>query len=234
MTSSDNVSSAIVIGAGGGIGRALSDAIAARSGWQVRRIGRNQPIACDFEKPETIAPAIDQALDGTPASLVLIASGMLHDDARGPEKALRDLDADWLARQFAVNAIGPAMVLAALLPNLPRDRPVQVGVLGARVGSISDNRLGGWYGYRASKAALHQLVRTAAIEWGRTHPKGVLAALHPGTVATALSAPFTGRRADGDLLTPNQSAEALLAVLEALGPSRSGMIFDWKGSEILP
>ena len=234
MTQTDTAATAIIIGAGGGIGRALADSVAARRGWQVQRVGRREAIACDFERPETIAPAIDHALSGGPVSLVLIASGLLHDGASAPEKAMRELDAAWLARQYAVNCIGPALALSALLPRLPRDRAVHVGVLGARVGSISDNRLGGWYGYRASKAALHQIVRTAAIEWARTHPLGVLAALHPGTVATPLSAPFTARRATGDLMTPAQSAAALLAVLEALEPSRSGRIFDWKGAEILP
>lgn len=234
MTQQYSRKTAIIIGAGGGIGRALADAVAARPGWQVQRVGRREAIGCDLEQPGTIAPAIEQALSGGPVSLVLIASGLLHDGAFSPEKAMRELDAAWLARQYAVNCIGPALALAAVLPRLPRDRPVHVGVLGARVGSISDNRLGGWYGYRASKAALHQIVRTAAIEWARTHPLGVLAALHPGTVATPLSAPFTARRAASDLMTPAQSAAALLTVLEALEPSRSGRIFDWKGAEILP
>lgn len=234
MTQADSAGTAIIIGAGGGIGRALADSLAARPGWEVWQIGRSEGIRCDFDQPETIAPAVEEALSGGPVSLVLIASGLLHDGAYAPEKAIRELDAVWLARQYAVNCIGPALALAALIPRLPRDRPVHVGVLGARVGSISDNWLGGWYGYRASKAALHQIVRTAAIEWARTHPRGVLAALHPGTVATPLSAPFTARRAASDLMTPEQSAAALLAVLEALDPSRSGRIFDWKGAEILP
>jgi NAD(P)-dependent dehydrogenase (short-subunit alcohol dehydrogenase family) len=234
MTHTEPAHAAIVIGSGGGIGGALADMLGARAGWDVRRVGRRESIRCDFEHPETIAPAMERALAGLPVSLVLIASGMLHDGTSAPEKSLRELDAGWLARQFAVNSIGPALVLAAILPRLPRDRPVRVAVLGARVGSISDNRLGGWYGYRASKAALHQLVRTAAIEWARSHPQGVLAALHPGTVATPLSAPFTARRAQGELMTPDQSAAALLSVLEGLPPSRSGRIFDWKGAEIMP
>lgn len=234
MTSSITTTTAIVIGAGGGIGSAIADALAARPGWDVRRVSRTGPIACDFEDPATIAPAMERVIEGAAISHVLIASGMLHDGDRGPEKALRELDAAWLARQFAVNSIGPALVLATLLPHLPRDRIVRIGVLGARVGSISDNRLGGWYGYRASKAALHQLVRTAAIEWARTHPQGILAALHPGTVATPLSAPFVARSSGRQLLTPDQSAAALLAVLEQLTPAESGRIFDWQGSEILP
>lgn len=224
----------IVFGASGGIGAALADALADRGHPLVHRFTRSGPLACDFTQPASIASALEPVFTGPPVTRVLIATGLLHDGERGPEKSLRQMDADWLARNFAINTIGPTMLLAHLLPRLPRDRRVEVAVLGARVGSVSDNRLGGWYAYRASKAALHQIVRTAAIEWARSHPQAVLTALHPGTVRTALSAPFT-RDGDGrHLQTPDESATHLLRVLAALSPQQSGRIFDWRGDEIQP
>lgn len=225
---------AVIVGATGGIGSALAAALTAKGHEQVHRLSRSGPIACDVTDPASITAALDQILAGPPVTRVFIATGLLHAGHQGPEKSMRHLDADWLARSFAVNTIGPALLLAGLLPRLPRQRRVEVAVLGARVGSISDNHLGGWYGYRASKAALHQIVRTAAIEWSRTHPDAVLAALHPGTVRTALSAPFT-RDGDGRaLLSPDGSAAHLLNVLAGLEPHQSGHIFDWRGEEIQP
>jgi NAD(P)-dependent dehydrogenase (short-subunit alcohol dehydrogenase family) len=225
---------AIVLGASGGIGAALADALGRRGHEYVHRFGRSGPIMCDLADTASIASALDPVLAGPPVTRVLIATGLLHDGDQGPEKSMRQMDADWLSRNFAINTIGPAMFLSHLLPRMPRHRRVEVAVLGARVGSISDNRLGGWYGYRASKAALHQIVRTAAIEWSRSHPLAVLAALHPGTVRTRLSAPFT-RQGDGrHLLSPDESAAHLLQVLKGLQPEQSGRIFDWRGDEIQP
>lgn len=233
-TPDHSAEAALVVGTSGGIGSALADGLAASGYAAIHRLARTGPIPCDLADPDSIAAAVATALDGPPITTAIIATGLLHDGTHGPEKSLRDLNAEWLARQFAVNTIGPALLLSHLLPKLPRHRPVRVAALGARVGSISDNRLGGWYGYRASKAALHQIVRTASIEWGRSHKQGVLVALHPGTVATPLSAPFSRSTEGKTLLTPAESADALLAVLDGLTPSHSGRIFDWRGSEITP
>ena len=139
-----------------------------------------------------------------------------------------------MANSFAVNAIGPALALKYFVPLMPRNRRVVLACLSARVGSISDNRRGGWYSYRASKAALNQVVRTAAIEIARTHRQAVCVGLHPSTVATDLSAPFCARVPDETLFTPAFAAENMLAVLDALSPKHSGGIFAWDGSAIDP
>lgn len=166
--------------------------------------------------------------------LVIVATGLLHDDAKGPEKALTDLDPTWLARTFAINAIGPAIVAKHFLPLLPADRRAVFAVLSARVGSIGDNKLGGWYGYRASKAALNMFVRTASIELARTRPRGIIVGLHPGTVDTQLSKPFQRNVAPGKLFTPATAAAHLLDVIDALKRPDSGNCLDWSGETIVP
>jgi NAD(P)-dependent dehydrogenase (short-subunit alcohol dehydrogenase family) len=158
---------------------------------------------------------------------VLVATGALGGAGGRPEKTLRALDGAGLAAQFAVNAIGPALVVKHALRLLPKDRVARVGVLSARVGSIGDNGLGGWYSYRASKAALNQLIHSAAIEVARSHPQAVLACLHPGTVATGFTEGY-----GHDKVTPDAAAGHLLAVLEALTPAQSGGFYDWAGKVI--
>ena len=147
-----------------------------------------------------------------------------------PEKKLSQLDPAQLAHSFAVNAIGPALLMKHFLPRLARDGRAVFATLSARVGSIADNRAGGWYGYRASKAALNQLVRTAAIELARTHPRAVCVALHPGTVASALSSPFA--KSGLDVQSPDLAAERLLTVIDHLTPDQTGGFFDHKGEPV--
>lgn len=224
----------VIIGASGGIGGALADRVEATGGClAVHRIGRRVD-GFDVTDERAIAALAEQLADGPPITLALVATGLLHEGNRAPERTLKVIDADWLARQYAVNTIGPALLLKALAPLMPRDRRAVFAVLSAKVGSISDNRLGGWYGYRASKAALNQIVRTAAIELARTHPRAIVAALHPGTVATELSAPFTARRDSDDLFAPAESAAKLLGVLDGLTPADSGRLWGWDGREIAP
>jgi NAD(P)-dependent dehydrogenase (short-subunit alcohol dehydrogenase family) len=215
----------VIIGASGGIGGALAEALREE----------DAAVQC-FSRPElditdeaSVAQAAARA--GSP-ELVVVATGLLHDGARGPEKALRDLDAEWLARQYAVNAIGPALVAKHFLPIMPRAGRSVLAILSARVGSISDNRLGGWYGYRASKAALNQLVRTLAIEDRRRNERGIVVALHPGTVDTKLSKPF--QQSGRDLFAPGRAAVQLLDVIDGLKPQDSGKLFAWDGTEIAP
>lgn len=214
---------AVVIGASGGIGAALANALAEEDA-DVVRLSRPD---LDLTDEATIAAAAARV--GTP-ELVIVATGMLHRDGCGPEKSIRELDPAWLAEQYAVNAIGPAIVAKHFLPIMPRTGRSVFAVLSARVGSIGDNRLGGWYGYRAAKAALNQLVRTLSIEDKRRNDRGIVVALHPGTVDTRLSKPF--QQSGRDLFRPDRAAVQLLDVIDGLKPTDSGRHFAWDGAEI--
>lgn len=182
----------------------------------------------DVTEEASVAAALGALEPGF--DLLVVATGALVLDGVGPEKSLRAVTAEGLAAQFAVNAVGPALVMKHALRLLPRDRVSRLAVLSARVGSIGDNALGGWYGYRAAKAALNQLVRTAAVEARRTHPLSVFVSLHPGTVETGLAPAL---RAGYPLVAPEVAAGNLLRVLEGLGPDASGGFYDWKG-EVVP
>lgn len=232
---------AVVIGAGGGIGGAFVAALAAdRRFATVHALSRTGgasggtvvPGRIDVTDEASIAAAADRI--GGPIDLVLIATGMLHERGRMPERALRELDGERLARQFEVNTIGPALCLKHFAPLLARDRRSVIVALSARVGSIGDNRSGGWYGYRASKAALNMIVRSAALEIGRRWPEAICVALHPGTVDTGLSHPFQARVPPDSLFPPDRAARQLLSVIEGLTPAESGRIFAWDGEEIQP
>ncbi|CAN5366486.1 SDR family oxidoreductase [soil metagenome] len=232
---------AVVIGASGAIGDAVVrrlarddrfGAVLALSRRPVETVDGVVSSAIDLRDEDGIAAAAGQAGALGAVRLVFVATGMLHDGAQQPEKSWRVLDAERLANSFAVNAIGPALVAKHFLPLFPREGRAVFAALSARVGSISDNRLGGWYGYRASKAALNQMVRTLAIELGRNRPEALCVALHPGTVTSDLSQPFTRGRDADDLFTPDQSAEYLLGVLDRLSPADSGGLFAWDGAAI--
>lgn len=167
---------------------------------------------------------------GSPLRLVIDATGFLHGDGFEPEKSWRQLNAAHMAHSFAVNAIGPALLMKHFLPLLPASGKAVFATLSAKVGSIGDNRLGGWYSYRASKAALNQLVRTAAIELARKQPQAICVALHPGTVATRLSAPFA--KSGLEVQTPEAAAERLLAVIDGLTAADSGGFFNHLGQAL--
>ncbi len=215
---------ALVMGASGGIGAALVAALRDRG--EVVGLSRRSD-GLDVTDEASVARVI-AGVTGQ-FDLIVVATGALVIDGVGPEKSLKALTADALAAQFAVNAIGPALLMKHALRLLPRDRVARLAVLSARVGSIGDNALGGWYGYRAAKAALNQLVRTAAIEAARTHPQSVIVALHPGTVATGLA---PEQRAGHPAVTPDEAARNILAVLERLGPAETGGFFDWQGKVV--
>ena len=223
---------AVVVGASGGIGAALASALAADPRCAaLHELARSTTPSLDVTDEASIAAAAQRIAGETnELRLVIDATGILEIDGAPPEKALAQLDPARLARAFAVNAIGPALLLKHLAPLLARDGKTVFASLSARVGSIGDNRLGGWYGYRASKAALNQVVHTAAIEIARKRPDAVCVALHPGTVATPLSEKFaSGHRT----VTPDAAAANLLTVIDRLTPADSGGFYAWDGAPIV-
>lgn len=231
-----------VFGASGGIGAALVAHLA--NDKQVAHVhagargaahivsAKVTPFQFDLTDESSIADAAARfAADGA-LDLVIVATGVLHDGSFQPEKSWRDISADAFARAFAVNATGPTLIAKHCLPLLARDRRAAFAALSARVGSIEDNTLGGWTAYRASKAALHQIVRTCAIELARKNKTALCVALHPGTVDTPLSTPFQRGVTPEKLFTPAYSAERLLSVIDGLSPADSGQAFAWDGARI--
>ncbi len=226
---------AVIIGASGGIGAAFEAALIEEGAFDVvHGLARSRSGSqhLDLEDEASIAAAAAHVARGPKPLLVIVATGLLHAGDRGPEKALRELDPTWLAKVHAVNAIGPALVAKHFLPIMPNNGRTVFAALSARVGSIADNRLGGWHGYRASKAALNMLVRNLAIEERRRNQAAIVVALHPGTVDTALSRPFQGSVHPGRLFDPERAALQLLDVIEELKPLDSGNLFDFEGKEI--
>ncbi len=234
-----------VIGASGGLGGAFVARLAALP--TVARIdaySRQAPAAMptgvawfplDITDEAKVAEAAATAGDGAPLNLVVVATGLLHDgDRLQPEKTWRALDGAALERTFRINTVGPALVAKHFLPRLAKGRKTAFAALSARVGSISDNRAGGWHAYRASKAALNMIIRTLAVELTHRNPDAVCLALHPGTVDTGLSKPFRRNVAAGGLFTPERSAGALMSVIDGAGPTASGRLFAWDGQEVLP
>jgi NAD(P)-dependent dehydrogenase (short-subunit alcohol dehydrogenase family) len=230
---------AVVVGASGGIGRAIADRLR-EAGRPIVALSRCCPdgwpgsnwIPVDVLDESSLASAAARLAGAGAPTRIIVATGMLHGPGVSPEKTMRTLSLESLTTLFAVNAAGPALVAKHLLPLTPRDRSSVFAVLSARVGSIGDNRLGGWYAYRASKAALNMLIRTLAIEHRRTRPLGICVALHPGTVDTALSAPFQSGVPEGTLFSPRQAADALLAVLDGLGPDANGGFYAWDATPV--
>lgn len=226
---------AVIIGASGGIGAAFEAALIEEGAYDVvHGFARSRTGAqhLDLTDEASIAAAAAHVAKGPAPTLVIVATGILHADARGPEKALRELDTAWLARVHAINAIGPALVAKHFLPITPKTGRNVFAALSARVGSISDNKMGGWHGYRASKAALNMLVRTIAIEERRRNDRAIVVALHPGTVDTALSKPFQGNVQPGRLFDTERAALQLLDVIEELKAPDTGKLFDFEGKEV--
>ncbi len=237
---------AVVVGAGGGIGGALVAALARDADLAgvvalSRRPGpaaggeRVRADAIDVGDPGSIERAAGRLAGlGAPIRLLIVATGVLHDGRIQPEKTYRVLDADALLESYRINAVGPALVARHMLPLLaPTGRSV-FAALSARVGSIGDNRSGGWHGYRASKAALNMILRNLAIEARRRTPGLICVGLHPGTVGTGLSRPFQRNVPGPQLFTPAFAAERLLAVIDGLRPEDSGSVLDWRGEVVPP
>lgn len=233
----------LVIGASRGIGAAVVAALLERGAgtvWAASRRGvvaaqdpRVQPLPLDVTDEASLAAAVATIGARTPRlALVLHTPGLLQDELIRPERRLADVNVAALQRSFAVNAFGPILAAKHALPLLQHGERAVFASLSARVGSIGDNRLGGWYSYRAAKAAQNQLLHTAAIESARRHPQLIVCTLHPGTVATDLSAPFRGTVTPEKLFSPERAAGHLLDVIEGLTPASSGGFFAWDGSAI--
>lgn len=223
---------AVVVGAHGGIGAALTESLKKSNRYaEIFAFARDDDWTMDVTREEEVAAAAARVAASAKAMrLIVIATGFLHDEEFMPERSWRDLDTRHLQRAFLINAIGPALVMKHFLPLLPRQGRSACAVLSARVGSIEDNRLGGWHSYRASKAALNQLVRCCAIELKRSRPEAICVALHPGTTATRLSQPFA--KTGLVVRTPGEAAQRLLAVLDGLTPGDTGGFFDYSGSKL--
>lgn len=236
-------SNVAIIGSSGGIGSAVlrlltdDERVArihafSRSGSAPKQTGI-QAGRIDIEDESSIAAAAAQAAESGPLDLVFVTTGILwQGDSLRPEKAMREMNMAGLCQLFTTNAAGPALVAKHFLPKIRKDSKTVFAALSARVGSISDNRLGGWHSYRASKAALNMLLRGLAIEHARQRPQSVVAGLHPGTVDTGLSGPYTSRTPEQQLFSPEQSARYLLSVIDALVPDDTGQTFAWDGSRI--
>ena len=226
--------SAVVIGASGGIGAAIADGLEASGQFSlVHRFARSLPAEAhiDLEDEATIAAAAAHVATGPAPSLIFVATGVLH-HGQEPERSYKAMTAEHLMRDYRINTVGPALVAKHFVPLMPRDRRAVFAALSARVGSIGDNRLGGWHSYRASKAALNMILKNLSIEMARSHPHAVVAGLHPGTVDTALSEPFQRGVQPEKLFTAVYSAERMLAVLDGLTSADSGGVFAWDGDRV--
>lgn len=230
-----------IIGASGGIGKALTKRLSSDD--TVKKIYafsrtaiKNLPEKATHHPIDiTDEASIEKAAslcDG-PLDLVIITTGMLQEEPNLPEKSLRDIDLEAMQRCFAVNTCGPALIAKHFLPLLPKDSRSMMAFLSARVGSISDNNIGGWYSYRASKTALNMIIKNAAIETERRYKKAVIIGLHPGTVDTALSQPFQSN-VQHEIFSPDKAADYLLNVMNERTPKDTGKCFAWDGQEIVP
>lgn len=247
LPSLDDNFRAIILGASGGIGAALAQLLVntpqCAQLYALSRNGNTQHnpqlnhgkvthLICDFTQESSLKKTADILKKSGQFDLIIVATGLLHGGGISPEKSFRAMNHNAFAQNFMSNTIGPAMSAQAFLPLLRRDKKAVFTALSARVGSISDNRLGGWYAYRASKAALNMVIKNLAIEFGRRFPNMIIAGLHPGTVDTALSKPFQANVPEGKLFTAEMSASYLLDVIDKLTPSDSGNLLDWSGQKI--
>ena len=219
---------ALVIGASGGIGRAIAEVLSTDDSYtELVSLSRVSEPPIDITNEDSVAKPAEM-LDGE-FDLIFNATGFLSNNDIQPEKSLRAISVEKMSHLYAINTIGPVLLLKHFNRFLPKDRRGVFASLSARVGSIGDNKLGGWYAYRASKAAQNMVLKTASIEIARNRPQSIVVALHPGTVATALSDRFAGNR---ERLTPQESAKMMLGVIDTLKPSDTGSFFDYRGDRI--
>ena len=232
-----------IIGATGGIGNALIQQfsnndkvykIYSFSRKKLDSLDKNTHwVQLDITNEDSIQAAITNVKD-IKFDIIINATGILNVGETSPERSLRDIQFKNFEQVFAVNTIGAALIMKHFLPLLNRERKSVFGNLSARVGSISDNQLGGWYAYRASKAALNMLIKTASIEIARRNKSAIIIGLHPGTVDTKLSKPFQSNVPNDKLFSPEFSAQSLIHVINKIDLENTGKCFDWNGQEIPP
>lgn len=232
-----------IIGASGGIGHAFVELLSKDPTNTVYTFSRSHKktstsrsnivsAAIDYNDEASITKAAKSTEVSGPLDLVIVATGFLHNDTIMPEKSLRELSAKKFEKNFLVNTIGPALTIKHFLPKLNKAQRSIFAILSARVGSISNNYLGGWYAYRASKAAVNMLIKTASIEIARKHPNTIVVGLHPGTVNSQLSQPFQRNVKPEKLFTPEYSAKKLINVIQGLNTTDSGEVLAWDGKRI--
>ena len=235
--------SVAIIGSSGAIGRAFLDAyIADKEISNIYSISRTEVESNDERIIHINIDVTDEVSVKAAASKIgenrldklIVATGILHTELFGPEKSIKDIKIENFVKIFSVNAFGPALIGKYFLPLMKKDKKSIAAFLSARVGSISENKLGGWYSYRASKSALNQIIKNFSIESKRTNPAGIIIGLQPGTVKSKLSEPFQKNVKKGKLLLPKDSVKSLIRVIESVMQNDSGKIFDWKGEEITP
>lgn len=228
----DNIA---VIGSSGAIGSALLRLLSSQyPNASLHAFSRSGKYPIDYTDEASIEAAAKKASEFKPLDMVIVANGILHDGDLMPEKSLKELSSEKFHRLFEANTVTPALIAKHFLPYLHKDKRSIFAALSARVGSISDNHLGGWYAYRASKAALNMVIKNTAIEMNRRYKQAIIVGLHPGTVDSALSKPFQANVSEKQLFTPDYSAKKLLKLLQELTPKQSGRCFAWDGEEILP
>ena len=227
---------AVVVGASGGLGAALLAQLESETNFaQVVGLSRSTEINVDYDDESSISKAAIHianlcATSNLQLRLLIVATGFLHGDQGQPERSFINLDAEYLAQVFKINTLGPALVMKHFLPLLPKTGRCLAGFMSARVGSMGDNALGGWYGYRAAKAALNQLVKTASIELTRRNKESICVSLHPGTVATELSKPFA--KTGLNVRPASQAASDLLAAISGLSALDTGCLVDYQGHKL--
>ncbi|MHA2937163.1 SDR family NAD(P)-dependent oxidoreductase [Vibrio sp. RC27] len=233
-----------IIGSSGAIGKAFTQLVIENYPMAVVHTFSRYPSASthqrvlahqiDYSSEQSIATAAEIASKHRKLDLVFVATGLLHNDTLAPEKALKDITSENLTKIFHANTVTPALIAKHFLPKLNKSDRSIFAAISARVGSISDNQLGGWYSYRASKSALNMIIKSASIEMGRSNKNAIIVGVHPGTVDSSLSKPFQKNVQQGKLFSPAYSAERLLDVLNNLSHEHSGGCFAWDGKEIQP
>ncbi len=232
----------VIIGASGGIGRAFVKSLL--KNYPQEKIYAFSRSGTDFDYSQVINGRIDitdeSSIETAAASIteplkrVIVATGILHNESLSPEKTINSLSLENMKTVFEINTFGPALIARYFLPKLVDSEASLFAAISARVGSISDNGLGGWYSYRASKTALNMILKTASIEVARKNKNAVVVGLHPGTVDTDLSKPFKANVPEGKLFDADYSVQKLMSVIEGLTPSDTGKVFAWDGEEIAP